>query len=61
MDLPKIDFNLNNKYDKNKNSYIMNVDTLSILPINNLLMFWSAEGGCVTSDRKNNIIIINNA
>lgn len=28
--LPKIDFNLNNKYDKNKNSYIMNVDTLPL-------------------------------
>jgi len=30
MDLPKIDFKLNNKYDKNKNSYIMNVDTTDI-------------------------------
>jgi hypothetical protein len=39
MDLPKIDFNLYNKYDKNKNSYIMNVDTLPLLEINNLLMF----------------------
>jgi hypothetical protein len=39
MDLPKIDFKLYNKYDKNKKSYIMNIDTLSLLVINNLLMF----------------------
>jgi hypothetical protein len=36
----------------------MNVDTLSLLAINTLLMFWSAKGGCVTGDWKNNIIII---
>jgi hypothetical protein len=36
----------------------MNVDTLSLLVINNLLMFLSAEVGCVTCDWKNNIIII---
>jgi hypothetical protein len=36
----------------------MDVDTLPLLAINNLLMFWSAEGGCVTCDWKNNIIII---
>jgi hypothetical protein len=36
----------------------MNIDTLSILAINNLLMFWSAEGGYVTRDWKYNIIII---
>jgi hypothetical protein len=39
----------------------MNVDTLSLLAINNLLMFWSTEGGCVTGDCKNNIIIIYSA
>jgi hypothetical protein len=39
----------------------MNVDTLPLLVINNLLMFWSMEGGGVTYDWKNNIIIINNA
>jgi hypothetical protein len=39
----------------------MNVDTLPLLTINNLLMFWLAESGCVTCDWKNNIIIINNA
>jgi hypothetical protein len=41
----------------------MDVDTLPPLAINNLLMFWSAEGGYVTCDWKNNIIIIiiNNA
>jgi hypothetical protein len=58
MDLAKIDFKLYNKYDKNKNSYNMNVDTLSLLATNNLLMFCLAEGGCVTGDWKNNIIII---
>jgi hypothetical protein len=36
----------------------MNVDTLPPLAINNLLMFWSTEGECVTCDWKNNIIII---
>jgi hypothetical protein len=50
MDLPKIGFNLYNKYDKNKNSYIMNGDTLTLLAIKDLLMFWSVEGGFVTSD-----------
>jgi hypothetical protein len=39
MNLSKINFNLYNKYDKNKNSCIMNVDTLPLLAINNLLMF----------------------
>jgi hypothetical protein len=39
----------------------MDVDILLLLAINNLLMFWSVEGGCVTCDWKNNIIIINNA
>jgi hypothetical protein len=41
----------------------MGIDTLPLLAINNLLMFWLAEGGCVTCDWKNNIIIIiiNNA
>jgi hypothetical protein len=58
MDLRKIDFKLYNNYDKNKNNYIMNVDTLALLAINNLLIYWSAEGGCVTGDWKNNIIII---
>jgi hypothetical protein len=44
----------------------MNVDTLPLLAINNLLMFWSADGGCVICDWKknyyynNSIIIINN-
>jgi hypothetical protein len=36
----------------------MNVDTLPLMALNNLLMFWSAEGVCVTCDCKNNIIII---
>jgi hypothetical protein len=36
----------------------MNVDTLHLLAINNLLMLWSTEGECVTFDWKNNIIII---
>jgi hypothetical protein len=36
----------------------MNVDALPLYVINNLLMFRSAEGGCVTCDWKNNIIII---
>jgi hypothetical protein len=36
----------------------MDVDTLLLLVINNLLMFWSAEGSCVTCDWKNKIIII---
>jgi hypothetical protein len=36
----------------------MNVDTLPLLVINNLLMFGLTEGGCVTCDWKNNIIII---
>jgi hypothetical protein len=36
----------------------MNVDTLPLLAINNLLMFWSVEGRSVTCDWKNNIIII---
>jgi hypothetical protein len=35
----------------------MDVDTLPPLAINNLLMFWSVEGGCVTCDWKNNMII----
>jgi hypothetical protein len=39
----------------------MNVDTLPLLKINYLLIFWSAEGGCVTCDWKNSNIIINNA
>jgi hypothetical protein len=39
----------------------MNVDTLPLLAINNLLMYWLVDGGCVTCDWKNNIIIINNA
>jgi hypothetical protein len=39
----------------------MNVDTLPLLAINNLLMFWLAEGGCITCDWKNNIIIKNRA
>jgi hypothetical protein len=38
----------------------MDVDTLPLLAIKNLLMFSSAKGGCVTCDWKNNIIIINN-
>jgi hypothetical protein len=35
----------------------MNVDTLPLLAINNLLMFWSAEGGCVTCTGKITLLL----